>query len=63
VTLAVALNGVVRATTMARPGADGGRWSVVVPESSFRPGKNEVTVYLVSGSGNGGRLSPAASSD
>lgn len=55
--LAVAVNGVVRATTIAR--GDRGEWSVVVPESSFRPGKNDVTVYVITGPPGRERLAPA----
>jgi hypothetical protein len=46
--LAVAVNGVVRATTAVsvRPGAEA-RWEVMVPEEAFRAGANEVEVYEV----------------
>lgn len=48
--LAVAVNGTIRAITRPYTSVKGktGRWTAVVEESSFRRGKNDVQVYLVS---------------
>jgi hypothetical protein len=49
VSLAVAVNGTIQAVTRSY-GHEGrqGRWSVVVPETAFRAGRNAVDVFVVS---------------
>jgi len=48
ITVAIAVNDVVRAVTKSfSAGAKGSRFGAVVSETSFRPGKNEVAVYLL----------------
>ena len=49
--LAVAVNGRIRATTWANGGT---RFSALVPESAFRQGANEVSVFAIRG--RGGRV-------
>jgi hypothetical protein len=48
VPLAIAVNGTIQALTSSY-GHEGrqGRWSVVVPETAFRAGRNDVEVYVV----------------
>lgn len=47
--LAVAVNGVIRGVAEVRETTDGvGPWSTIVAEESFRPGSNDVQVYVVS---------------
>ncbi|MBA3263299.1 MAG: sulfatase-like hydrolase/transferase [Thermoleophilaceae bacterium] len=55
-TVAVAVNGTVAATgvTFTLEGADDEQFSVVLPERSFKPGRNRIEVLLVRGE----RLSP-----
>lgn len=49
--LAIAVNGTIRAVTRAQPGQNGqAEFSALVPEQSFRPGRNDVTVFVVTGS-------------
>jgi hypothetical protein len=46
--LAIAVDGVVRATTWSYSAATGGvRFSAMLPEDSFRPGANEIEVLLL----------------
>lgn len=56
--LAVAINGTIRAVTRTHKQPSGlwDRWSVLVPESSFHPGQNEVQFFVVTVSD--GRLTP-----
>lgn len=59
--LAIAVNGTIRAVT--RPYRLKGlqnRWAALVPESSFRPGKNDIQFFAVTGSGPDWRLAPCA---
>ncbi len=47
--LAVAVNGVIRATTQTfQYKAGDSLFSVIVPEASFRPGENQVEVFVIS---------------
>jgi len=48
--LAVSINGTIRAVTRTYQ-LDGfrDRWAALVPESSFRPGKNDVQFFVVTG--------------
>jgi hypothetical protein len=58
VSLAVAVNGTVQAVTRSYGHEGGqGRWSVVIPETAFWSGRNNVDVYVVSRGpfDNGGR--------
>lgn len=49
INLAVALNGVICGVAEVREVIDGvGQWSTIVAEDSFRPGTNDVQVYVVS---------------
>lgn len=49
--LAVAVNGRIAAVTKAYETRDGAtRFSALAPETAFRPGRNEVTVFLVASS-------------
>jgi len=51
--LAIAVDGVVRATTWSYSAATGGvRFSAMLPEDSFRPGGNEVEVLLLDAASN-----------
>ncbi len=50
--IAIAVNGVIRAVTRATALPEGVRFSAVVPESSFRRGKNDVDVYEIQGPGS-----------
>ena len=43
--------GRVRALTRTLVGRDAGQFRAIVPESAFRPGANEIEVFLVSGKG------------
>jgi hypothetical protein len=55
--LAVAVNGTIRAVTRTyslEAGSWG--WGAIVPEASFRPGKNDVEVFVVSVTQGGPRL-------
>jgi arylsulfatase A-like enzyme len=64
-TLAIAVNGKVRATTATyRPETSGenGIWTAFVPPSSFRPGPNEVEVFVVREETGGARLERAYAS-
>lgn len=55
--LAVAINGTIRAVTRTyRLDGFRDRWAALVPESSFRPGKNEVQFFVVTGAGPDWRL-------
>ena len=47
--LALAVNGTIRATTRTYP-LEGGihEWSAIVPETSFRAGKNDIEIFIVS---------------
>jgi hypothetical protein len=54
--LAIAVNGTVRATAEAFENDGEVRMAAVVPPSSFRTGSNSVEVFLVRGSGAGRRL-------
>jgi sulfatase-like protein len=47
--LAIAVNGRVQAVTRTLEGRAAGQFRALVPESAFRPGANEVEVFLVSG--------------
>ncbi|MBW2031857.1 MAG: hypothetical protein JRJ31_22630 [Deltaproteobacteria bacterium] len=50
--LAVSVNGIVRALTRSYMARDGSKkFSAVVPEGSFRKGKNEVDLFISSGRG------------
>ena len=49
--LAIAVDGRVQALTRTLVGRDAGRFRALVPETAFRPGANEVEVFLVSGKG------------
>ncbi len=62
--LAVAVNGTIRAVTRTYL-LDGfrDRWAVLVPESSFDPGKNEVQFYVVTGAAPNWELSRCTSRD
>jgi hypothetical protein len=52
--LAVAVNGTIRAVTRATcEGGAAGKWSVVVPETAFTPGRNRVEVFLLSAGEDG----------
>jgi hypothetical protein len=64
-TLAIAVNGKVRATTITyRPESSGGTgvWTAFVPPRHFRPGPNEVEVFVVRQETGGVRLERAYSS-
>jgi hypothetical protein len=55
--LAVAVNGIVRAVTKAfRDAGDRPVFAAMVPETAFRPGRNDVEVLRISGVGDGVRL-------
>jgi hypothetical protein len=58
--LALVVNGVVQG--VAPPYSSGGEthFGGLVPPSAFRPGKNDVRVYAITGSGDSPRLSPVA---
>jgi hypothetical protein len=58
--LALVVNGVVQG--VAPPYSSGGEthFGGLVPPSAFRPGKNAVRVYAITGSGDSPRLSPVA---
>lgn len=56
--LAVAINGTIQAVTRTyRLEGFRERWAALVPESSFRPGKNDVQFFAVTGAGPDWRLS------
>jgi len=47
--LAIAVNGIVRAVTRSYPLNEGAqKFSVILPESSFREGKNDIEVFITS---------------
>lgn len=49
INLAVAVNGLIRGVAEVREVTNGvGQWSTIVAEDSFRPGSNDVQVYVVS---------------
>jgi hypothetical protein len=53
--LAISINGVIRAVTETYAvQANGYRFSAMVPEQSFKPGENNISVYLVSSDNDGG---------
>ena len=52
-TLAIALNGTVRAIATAYRDADDVRFSALLPPSAFSPGRNEIEVYAVRRSATG----------
>ncbi len=62
VDLAVAVNGVIRATTRVSRGESGGRkrWSAIVAPRSFRPGNNDVDIFAVESVAGNLRLSLAS---
>ena len=62
-TLAVAVNGVVRAVTRAFDERDGERFVALVPEESFRPGSNDIEIFVVLPEGDGIALHPTERSD
>jgi hypothetical protein len=49
--LAIAVNGRVQALTRTLGGRQAGQFRALVPETAFRPGANEVEVFLVGGEG------------
>jgi hypothetical protein len=61
-TLAVAVNGTIRAVTQTIP-IDGLRdcWAAMVPEHSFRAGENEIRVFVVESGAGQGTLHPMGS--
>ena len=63
-TIAVALDGTIAAVSVAYRDAGGGplRFSALAGESSFRPGRNSVRVFVVGGTPAHARLSPLRTS-
>lgn len=55
---AVALNGTIRAVTRLEKAGSDATFSVLVPESAFRTGRNDVAVYRLMGPGSPPSLEP-----
>jgi hypothetical protein len=53
--VAVAVNGVIRAVAPSYDSAGEARFGTLVPPSSFRAGRNEVRIYLITGAGESRR--------
>jgi hypothetical protein len=58
--LALAVNGVIQGVAPTYVAGEETQFGGLVPASAFRPGKNDVRVYVIAGSGKSRRLSPVA---
>jgi hypothetical protein len=58
--LAVAVDGKIRAVSESFASEDGVRMAAIVPASSFKAGRNSLSVYAVRGQGDARRLAPLA---
>lgn len=63
VPLAVAVNGVIRATTLAQLDGENTEFAVLLAEDTLRPGANVVDVYLIGRTAQGPTLIPLTAAD